>query len=321
MRFVVYGAGGVGGVVGGRLAQHGHDVALIARGKHYDAILAGGLVVESPGSTVTLDLPVVSHPGAIIWTADDIVLLAMKTQDTPAALDALALVAPQKIPIVSLQNGVANERMALRRFPNVYGVCVMCPTGYLTPGVVQAWSAPVTGLLDIGRYPAGTDGTAELVASAFRASTFQSEPRGDVMRWKYGKLLANLANAAEALCGAAARGSAVEEAARLEGVACLNAAGIQFVAEEEDAARRQDYLQLRPINGQRRAGGSSWQSLGRGVGTIESDYLNGEIVLLGRTHGIPTPVNALLQRLAREAAHQGRPPGAMSIDALEASLR
>ncbi|MFI5053850.1 MAG: 2-dehydropantoate 2-reductase N-terminal domain-containing protein, partial [Acidimicrobiia bacterium] len=48
MRYVVYGAGAIGGVVGGRLAQHGHDVVLIARGGHHDALHDAGLRVESP---------------------------------------------------------------------------------------------------------------------------------------------------------------------------------------------------------------------------------------------------------------------------------
>ena len=64
--------------------------------------------------------------------------------------------------------------------------------------------------------------------------------------------------------------------------------------------RRADLLQLGMIGGQTRPGGSSWQSLRRGTGDIETDYLNGEIVFLGRMHGVATPANAMIQRLARE---------------------
>jgi 2-dehydropantoate 2-reductase len=320
MRFVVFGAGGVGGVVGGRLAQHGPSVALIARGQHYEAIRMNGLRLESPDEVARLDLPVFDHPARLTWTEDDIVLLAMKTQDTRAALDQLAAVAPPSIPIVCLQNGVANERMALRRFANVYGVCVYCAAGHLVPGVVQAWSVPTTGILDIGRYPSGADGLAEEVAAAFRASTFHADVRPDIMRWKYRKLLMNLGNAVEALCGSAARGSTLVAEARHEGVACLKAASIEFASDDEEPARRERQLGLRPIDGQKRPGGSSWQSLGRGTRSIEADYLNGEIVLLGRTYGVSTPVNELLQRLAAQAAREGKPPGSMSIDEIAAML-
>jgi len=71
-----------------------------------------------------------------------------------------------------------------------------------------------------------------------------------------------------------------------------------------------DLLQRGEIAGQTRPGGSSWQSLRRGTGDIETDYLNGEIVLLGRIHGVPTPANDLLQRLARELANSIEAPGA-----------
>ena len=320
MRFVVYGAGGVGGVVGGRLAQHGHDVALIARGAHYDAIRQQGLRLVSPEETVRLDLPVFDRPDRLAWTEDDVVLLAMKTQDTAPALDQLAAVAPPALPIVCMQNGVANERMALRRFANVYGVCVYCASGHLTPGVVQAWFSPTTGILDIGRYPSDVDETAEMVAAAFKSSTFLAEAKGDIMRWKYRKLLMNLGNAVDALCGPAARGSSIVSEARREGAECLTAAGIASVSDEEDARRREKALALGTIDGKSRGGGSTWQSLERRTHSIETDYLNGEIVQLGRLHGIPTPVNAVLQQLSRRAAIEGQPPGRMTIEELSSML-
>ena len=61
-----------------------------------------------------------------------------------------------------------------------------------------------------------------------------------------------------------------------------------------------------------RAGGSSWQSLARGTGTVEADYLNGEIVLLGRLHGVPTPANETARRLVQRAARQRTAPGSMT---------
>jgi 2-dehydropantoate 2-reductase len=323
MREGMKGKIGVGGVVGARLAQHGHAVALIARGKHYDVIRERGLRLESPDAVEQINLSVFDHPARITWTKDDVVLLAMKSQDTFLALEDLASIAPPDTPIVCLQNGVANERMALRRFPHVYGVCVYCAAGHLVPGVVQTWSVPMPGILDIRRYPSAADPFAEEVAAVLRGATFHSEARADIMRWKYRKLLMNLGNAAEALCGASARGNAILAEARREGVACLAAAGIPFVSEEgeEDPARREKRLELRQIDGLKRQGGSSWQSLARATRSIEADYLNGEIVLLGRIYGVPTPVNQLLQRLAKEAAREGKPPGSTSIEELTENLK
>jgi len=314
MRFVVHGAGGVGGVMAARLHQSGHDVVAIARGAHLEAWRKnGGLRVQDPDRDELVDVPAVGHPSETTIGSGDVVLLTMKGQDTVGALCDLAEHAPPDVAIVCAQNGVANEREALRRYERVYGVCVMFPAAFVDPGVVQAQSSPVAGILDIGRYPHGIDDTADAVAAALSRSTFVSEPVTDVMRWKHTKLLMNLANAVQAVV--APGGTApIYERIRAEGEAVLRAAGIPFASQEEDAARRGDILQMKPIDGAMRGGGSTWQSLARGTGSVEADLLNGEIVLLGRLHGVPTPVNALFQRLANEAAAAGRPPGHLTAD-------
>src|SRR3954462_12058926 len=81
MRFVVYGAGAIGGGVGGRLAEAGHEVVLIARGEHPDAIRDAGLRLVVPDAEpLTLSIPVVSHPAGLDFRDDDVVLMAMKSQ-------------------------------------------------------------------------------------------------------------------------------------------------------------------------------------------------------------------------------------------------
>lgn len=173
MRFVIHGAGAIGGVLGGRFADAGHDVVLIARGRHLDKIRADGLTIESAEGAQTLRIPVVGHPGEINWQRSEIVMLAVKSMDTVAALSELAMVADAHVPICCVQNGVANERAALRRFRNVYGVHVMVPALHLMPGVVQANSTPITGILDVGHYPDGVDRTTVRVAEALESATFR----------------------------------------------------------------------------------------------------------------------------------------------------
>jgi 2-dehydropantoate 2-reductase len=308
VRYVVYGAGAVGGVIGGRLAEHAHDVVLIARGEHYEAIRSHGLTVSSSEASVTTAIDVVDHPSRVRFTDTDVVILAMKSQDTGDALDALAAVALPSTPLVCAQNGVENERAALRRFANVYGVCVMLPASHLRPGVVQAYSSPTPGILHLGRFPSGVDEVAEQTAAAFRDATFVSEARPDIMRWKYTKLLMNLANAAEAAFAPSDARTIVAQQVRQEGAEVLRAAGVDFASNEEDAALRGDTLRLRPIGSERRGGGSSWQSLERRTGRVESNYLNGEIVMLARLHGIPAPVNDALARVCTEMARVGAAP-------------
>ena len=307
-------------MLGACLHAAGHDVVLIARGPHLAAIQAEGLRVESPDGTQTLRIPAVGHPREIDWGSGDVVLLAMKSDATAAAVGELAAVADAETPVFCVQNGVANEPVALRHFAHVYGVHVMFPATHLTPGVVQAQSTPVTGILDLGKYPSGVDALAVEVAGALRSATFESEPCADIMSRKYTKLLGNLGNAIDAVCD---RGDGRREARRAgpaEGMAVLEAAGIRYVSFEEDRARRGDILQVKPVNGQARTGSSSWQSLARATGAIEADYLNGEIVLLGRTYGIPTPVNELARQLANAAARAGTPPGQLAPEEFLALL-
>ncbi len=318
MRFVVLGAGAIGGAVGGRLFEAGFDVTLVARGDHGRA-LESGLVLESPGETRTLPVPAVTDPSHVSWEpdgdGDPVVLLAVKGQHTDNALTQLS-VAPPTTPVVCMQNGVENERRALRHFPRTYAMCVMCPASQLRPGVVQIHSAPVSGLLDLGCFPSGIDEQGQAIADAIATTTFQSVARDDIMRWKYRKLLMNLANAVEALSGPDGRFGPLAREAQREGKEVLAAAGIDVASSEEDRERRGDFLQLAPTSSGEWQGGSSWQSLARRAGSIEAEYLNGEVVLLGGLHRIPTPVNALLQRMAVRAAVEGSGPGTWRIEDL-----
>jgi len=312
MRFIIYGAGAIGGAIGARLFEQGHEVVLIARGANLEAIRRDGLTVASPTSTDRFEITAVAHPSALEIRDTDVVILAMKTQDTAAALDALADVAAPSTSVVCAQNGVENERLALRRFSGVLGMCVVCPATYLEPGRVELLWAPSSGVLDLGRWPAGSDERAEAIAGALRAATFASVAREDISRWKWGKLVLNLGNAVEAACGHDGDAATLAELVRDEGVTCLHAAGIDFASAEEFASRRASLDLSGAPPTPSRAGGSTWQSLARGAGSVETDYLTGEVVLLGRLVGVPTPANDLLQDVARVLARARQSPGSVA---------
>ncbi|MEV8567439.1 2-dehydropantoate 2-reductase N-terminal domain-containing protein [Streptomyces sp. NPDC051322] len=331
MRHIIIGAGAVGGAIGGRLAESGSEVLLVARGAHYEALRDHGLRLVTPQGTRTHRLPVAEGPEAVELRADDVLVLTVKTQDSIAALDAWAprevagtggATAGEVLPLVCAQNGVESERLALRRFSRVYGMCVWLPAHFLEPGVVVADCAPLTGLLHIGRYPSGLDETARSIAGALEKAPFEAPVVPDVMRWKYAKLLANLGNALRAVCGTSGGDARAEllERAVAEGRAAFAAAGIEAVSDEEQREARGHKVDPQPLEGHPRGGGSSWQSLSRGTGTIETDYLNGEIVLIGRAHGVPTPVNAVLQRVADEFARDRRPASSLPFGELAARV-
>ncbi|MEW1720107.1 2-dehydropantoate 2-reductase N-terminal domain-containing protein [Streptomyces sp. NPDC093109] len=338
MRYVIIGAGAVGGAIGGRLAEAGQDVVLVARGAHHTALREHGLTFTTPEGTRTHRLPVVDRPEALDLRSDDVLLLAVKTQDSVAALDAWSAqpvravegagtggTAGELLPLVCAQNGVESERLALRRFRRVYGMCVWLPATHVEPGTVVAPCAPYTGMLHLGRYPAGTDATAHAIAADLEKGRLLAPVVPDVMRWKYAKLVANLVNAVDALTGPAGDEAAdLVGRAKAEGRAVLAAAGIPYTGDEEQAEARNGRMAIDPAtgggHGGGHGGGSSWQSLVRGTGTIEADYLNGEIVLLGRLHGVPTPVNETLGRLADAFARERRPAGSLTVAELTALI-
>jgi 2-dehydropantoate 2-reductase len=321
VRYVVYGAGAIGGTLAARLALAGHHVVAIARGEHLRAIQEDGLRLQTPDEDVLVQLEAVGSADEAGLEPDDVTFLAVKSQDTAAALAALARSAPPELAVVCAQNGIDNERQALRRFARVYGLLVYLPAQHLEPGVVQTFAAPVNGVLDVGCVPAGVDATAEAIARDLEAAGFASRTVTDVMAWKRAKLVRNLGNALDALMGEAAEEAGeLEERAAEEARACFAAAGLEVVDDGDALARMRAMSKPRVAGDRPRGGSSSWQSLARGSGSIEADWLNGEIVLLGRLHGVPTPVNEALQTLANEhAARRGR-PGSVSRDEISARV-
>jgi 2-dehydropantoate 2-reductase len=280
---------------------------------------AGEWLTKPPVVTSVTDLQWQDGDVALL-AVKSVALLAVKSQDTDGVLTELAAVAPADTPIVCLQNGVANEPAALRRFANVYAVPVLCPCGHLEPGVVEAYGLRTVGIVDVGRYPSGSDRVAGEISAAFRLAGYESVVRDDVQRWKWAKLITNLANAVEAVCGLGPDARPVLKAVRLEGQACLDAAGIDAASREEDQERRGDLLELGDIGDSPRLGGSTWQSLARSASAVETDYLTGEVILLGRLHGVPTPVNETLQRLVRQMLRDHVPPASMPVEQVLAEL-
>ena len=320
MRVIIHGVGAIGGTVAAALHLAGSEVIGIARGAQLDAIRAKGLTLRSPDGVANARLPCVAHPSEIDFRHDDAVLLTMKTQDTIAALDALRDAGLRDQPVFCAQNGVANERFALRRFPDVHGVTVMMPAVYLTPGEVACFSTPRHGMFDIGRYPIGLRrGRRDPRRRAERR-----QRRGLRHPGRHG-----LTNTASSSSTSATSSRPPSAAARTppralaiirdEARAVLAAAGIAFNEVATDP-RRDELMRQKPVDGVERIGGSSTQSLARGAGSIETDWLNGEIVLLGRLHGVPTPANAYCVALGARLVREKLPPASIPLAEIEAAL-
>ena len=261
MRFIVYGVGAIGGTLAARLALSGAEVAGIARGSQLEALRADGLVLRTPAGDHRARFPVAETPLALGLRPDDVIFLAMKSQDTAAALAQLREAGANEQTIVCAQNGVDNERAALRLFPNVCAMLIVLPATFLEPGQVAAFGMPHAGLFDLGRYPSGSDATVEAIVAALNTAGFAAFAEPDPMRSKYGKLLMNLGNVLDAAVGKAAETSDVLARARAEGKAVLRAAGIAYADVGPGDERRDRLMREQPIPGVDRIGSSSAQSL------------------------------------------------------------
>jgi 2-dehydropantoate 2-reductase len=320
VRVVVIGAGAIGAPIAAQLFEHGHDVSLVARGANYDVIAADGVEIATPDQTRRSKVEVVNGVSSLALRRGDVVVISVKSQDTQGVLEELVRVAPSDIAVFCAQNGVANERLVSQLFSNVYGVCVMSPASYLEPGRIEVFSAPVIGVLDVGRWPNSVDETAIELTDALSDSGFASMATDEIETLKWGKLLSNILNALEVLCGRDAMSDELAERVHEEAVACMTAHGVDVVRAASLAEERSALVKYHSIGGIRRVGSSSFQSVLRGSGNVETDYLNGEIVALGRRYGIATPVNELLQRRANQMARSGQRPGTVTLAELHAAL-
>ncbi|QLK25670.1 2-dehydropantoate 2-reductase [Natrinema zhouii] len=151
MKIAVFGAGGVGGYLGARLADAGHEVHLVARGDHLAALQSDGLRVESIHGDTSVELPATDDPADI--GPCDVVLFCVKAHDTQDAAAALAPLLGAETAVVSVQNGVDNERWLADEIGEehvVGGVAYIFST-IVEPGVVEHTGGParfVYGELD-----------------------------------------------------------------------------------------------------------------------------------------------------------------------------
>jgi len=317
MRTIVHGIGAIGGVTAAAMSLAGEEVVGIARGGMLQAIRKGGLTLHSPRSTERAQFECVAHPSEISFRADDVVLLCVKGQDTATALNDLRAAGLRDQAIFCCQNGVANERAALRMFPNVHAVTVMMPATYLTPGEVDVHVEPRFGVFEFGRFAGGTDSVDEVLGAVLERANIEAFLSPTPMEAKYGKLMLNLGNIVGALLPEGEDASAITAHLKAEAEEVLAAAGIAWRTVGSDDKRRETFLRNVEVNGRPRPGNSTRQSLARGaMSGVETDYINGEIALLARLHGAEAPLNAQIQHIAARAER----PGELTVAKLCAAL-
>jgi 2-dehydropantoate 2-reductase len=326
MKYIIYGAGAVGSLVGAHLARAGSDVALLGRPAHVAAIRAHGVRLKTMSGTEEIRLFAADDLRDITFAPGDVTLLCVKTQDTGQACAALARRVDLETPIFCLQNGVRGEEIAAHTFRNVYGVVLSLGVRLVGPGEIVNYTGH--NLLTIGRYPDGLDDIAETVGQAMATAGFKVSLSPDVMAVKWSKLVINLSNSIYAITGLSItelrnspEGRAFMADVWEEGLNALQAAGIHPEPIPGRENMREETRQLRePVTPQPLPEDvdlnyypSTWQDLVLQRGDTESSYLNGEIVTLGERYGVPTPLNRLLWEVVEDMARKGEQPGKYAL--------
>jgi 2-dehydropantoate 2-reductase len=290
MKVAVVGAGAVGCYYGGMLARAGHDVTLIGRPQHVEAIERQGLRLE----TQTFDERIrvsASSEGSAVQSAQ-LVLFCVKSTDTESAAAAIKPhLAPDAL-LLSLQNGVENaDRLRAILPQDVLAAVVYIGTEMAGPGHVRHHGR---GELIIERSRASYE-----VAQALIAAGVPTDISDNVRGALWAKLILNCAyNALSAITqlpyGRLVKGAGITAVMRDVIDECLAVAKADDVTipGDVDAAVRKI---AETVPGQY---SSTAQDLARGKPS-EIDHLNGVIVRRGEALGVATPVNRLLHAIVK----------------------
>src|SRR5262245_60110601 len=334
MRFIIHGAGAIGSVVGGKLAESGAEVILIAREAHAAAINCNGLHIKSRnGDWRIKNLRAVTEPTQIVPRAGDVVIITVKSGQTGDSVQHLRETFPEDTSIVCLQNGVRNEELAQRRFLHVYGAMAGISATLLAPGIVSHTRA---SLISIGNYPLGCDDFVYEFREALKSAGFRVTTHESIMAVKWSKLILNLNNATFAIIDKHLQLGMVTPAisnfiadVQEEGLHVLAVAGISLDDPNNPYHLKQQIADLRGVAHdpkkifeeesspfELRTYPSTWMDLKQKRGETEASFFNGEIILLGEKYGVPTPYNSTLFNIVETMAAEGIEPGLHTLDEL-----
>jgi len=290
------GAGSIGGYFGGMLTRAGHDVTLIARGDHLDAIRRHGLIMRTQTGEFTVPCSATDRPAEV--GPVDLALLTTKTYHNGVAVPAMAPMVGPDTAILSLQNGVDSYVPLVDAFPDAV---VLPGAAYIEAG--RAAPGVVTQAGDIVRIVTGSirgsdpshQAKGEVVCAAFREAGVPAETQDDiaVTLWTKFLFIATMAGTTSL-----AREYLRDLLPRPEWhkiiVACM---------EEIERAGRASRVDLSPtivadtLDYMESAQGAMSASMhadllaGR---PMELEALNGAVVRAGESVGVPTPVNDVI---------------------------
>jgi 2-dehydropantoate 2-reductase len=291
LKVAVMGAGAVGCYYGGMLARAAHEVILIARPQHVDAIGRNGLRMETKTFDEQVRLAASADPSAV--RGADLVLFCVKSTDTESAGAQIRPHLSRGALVLTLQNGVDNADRLRAVLPahQVAAAVVYVATEMAGPGHVRHHGR--------GELVIEPSDASAAVAQALTAAGVPTEVSDNVRGALWMKLIINCAyNAISAIAqrpyGQNVQGEGIQDVMRDvvdECAAVARAEGVQLPGDVDAAVRR--IVDTMPTQSS-----STAQDLARGKRT-EIDYLNGLVVRRGKALGIATPANRVLWALVK----------------------
>jgi 2-dehydropantoate 2-reductase len=310
MKIAVIGAGAIGSVIGGLLSKAGEDVTLIGRKTHVEAINRNGLILDGGSGETVIKVKATER----LDFKPDLALLVMKTQDVQSSVSEVRSLL-SGVPVITMQNGVQSDDLVAGVLgkENIISSVVIVTSIFLEPGKVSYSILFGKTALLIGE-PFGTKGNRLQSISGLFNKAIPTDISEDIRGAHWTKLLWNLNNAVPAVAGLSLeelnpypqiRGLQVSlmkeglEVTKIAGVKTADVPGMPLSLMGtlmETMAK----MPLPPsFFGRLPMLGSTYQSIKRS-GSTEIDYLNGEIVNLGKKNGVPTPANSLMVGLVHQ---------------------
>jgi len=302
MRIYVLGAGSIGSLFGALLSRAGNDVTLIGREEQVGAIKERGLRVSGVESFEVRPKASILAPSE----PPDLLLLATKSYSTKTALECARKCIGPETWVLSIQNGLGNEELAMKYTKNVIGG-ITTNGAFLEEWGLVRWTG--RGITVIGRYPRGTSQFVEEVAGVFEDAGLETMVTENALGWKWAKVIVNsvingLGTVLEVKNGA------LRDVPELEGISVEIAREGCIVAQQLGVEFEVHPLELLwdTIERTRDNYNSTLQDIRRGKRT-EVDYIHGKIVEYAASVGLEAPRNELLWALIKAKENVNKPCG------------
>lgn len=336
MRFLVWGAGAIGGTMGAHLARAGHDITLVDTAlEHVSAINAAGITITGPVAEFTQPVPAFTPDS--LDGAWDTIILATKAQHTVTAARALLPHLTQGGCVISAQNGlnelVIGEIVGAER---TVGAFVNFGADYTGPGVIQYGGR---GAVVVGEI----DGRATPRAEAIHRAWLDFDDRAVVTpniwgylwgKEAYGAMLFATALTNESIADALAMTAYQDLYIALAGemLAVAHARGVvpeafngfnpsAFMPDADRAAARRSLAELVAFNRRSAKTHSGiWRDLAVRKRRTEIDPQIGTVVTLGNEAGVPVPLAARLVELIHDIEDGARPQSLETLELLASML-